>query len=80
MYDDYDQDEMTLPCPNCNADVYEDTPRCPNCGEYITGSNRNAFAKRSNWLRNLIVIVIALTILSFLLPHLLTLVGLIGKE
>jgi len=81
MYDeDDDETDVTISCPNCNLEIYEDAPRCPHCGEYITGSNRNPFSTRSSWFRNLIVVVIALTILSFLLPYLLTLAGLLGKE
>ncbi|WP_437194161.1 hypothetical protein [Planctomicrobium sp. SH527] len=36
--DDYpeDSDEPgTVPCPSCGAEVYEDTDRCPLCGDYI---------------------------------------------
>lgn len=35
---DDDNDEATLsrPCPSCGLEVYEDTERCPICGDYIT--------------------------------------------
>jgi hypothetical protein len=43
--EDYDSDEeqnsdddYTVLCPSCKADVYEDAERCPNCGAYITYS------------------------------------------
>ncbi len=26
----------TAACPNCKKTIYDDTPRCPFCGEYIT--------------------------------------------
>jgi endogenous inhibitor of DNA gyrase (YacG/DUF329 family) len=26
---------MTVPCPSCGRDVYEDADRCPSCGDYI---------------------------------------------
>ena len=37
-YADEDLSE-TIPCPNCGADVYEDSPACPVCGEYVTRSS-----------------------------------------
>lgn len=36
-YDDED-DDYTVPCPECGTEVYEDVDRCPNCGEYIIHS------------------------------------------
>ena len=26
----------TAACPNCKKNIYDDTPRCPYCGQYIT--------------------------------------------
>lgn len=45
--DDWDDDDLvddevdddaveTLPCPHCGAEIYEETERCPVCGEYVT--------------------------------------------
>lgn len=35
--DDLDDEiSETLPCPECGAEVYEDSDRCPACGAYIT--------------------------------------------
>lgn len=39
---DFEDDDVAaslIECPNCGADVYEETVRCPLCGEYITRSN-----------------------------------------
>lgn len=33
---DGDEEEATIPCPECNQPVHEDSPRCPSCGYYIT--------------------------------------------
>ena len=30
-----DDEPPTAPCPNCGAEIYDDSPRCPVCGEYI---------------------------------------------
>ena len=49
-----DEDEMdglsdTYPCPNCDAEVYEDAVQCPACGQYITPGSGNFWAGRSAW-------------------------------
>ena len=31
-----DDEETTIPCPYCRHPIYEDSPRCPNCGNYIS--------------------------------------------
>lgn len=31
-----DENNDTFPCPNCGAEVYEDSEQCPTCGEYVT--------------------------------------------
>ena len=37
-YDDEDEEDVYLPCPNCKQEIYEDAPKCPYCGEYVTHS------------------------------------------
>jgi hypothetical protein len=32
--DDAD-DGSTTTCPECGAEIYDDTPRCPHCGSYL---------------------------------------------
>ncbi|MDB5328816.1 MAG: hypothetical protein JWM57_4385 [Phycisphaerales bacterium] len=32
---DDDQDLLT-PCPHCKQMMYEDTERCPHCGDYVS--------------------------------------------
>lgn len=31
------EDDATelVPCPHCGADIYEDAPQCPVCGDYV---------------------------------------------
>jgi hypothetical protein len=44
-----EEDESALvPCPQCGADIYEDTVQCPVCGEYVTHSAR-AWDGRPGW-------------------------------
>ena len=39
--DDHSDDSTeTVPCPECGAQVYEDAPQCPRCGNYITHDTR----------------------------------------
>jgi hypothetical protein len=29
-------DDATVPCPYCHREMYEDSPWCPHCGQYIS--------------------------------------------
>jgi hypothetical protein len=42
-----DEDDTTVPCPYCGKDMYEDAPRCPHCGQYITAED--APPRRMPW-------------------------------
>jgi hypothetical protein len=33
-----DDGHETAPCPNCGTEIYDDSPRCPVCGEYIVAT------------------------------------------
>ena len=51
-----DSDEFaTVPCPYCRRDVFEDSPRCPSCGRYL--SREDAPPERKPWWVILGVIV-----------------------
>ena len=30
-----DEEEATIPCPNCKRPIHDESQRCPYCGEYI---------------------------------------------
>jgi predicted amidophosphoribosyltransferase len=30
------RDDDTVPCPYCQAPIYEDRERCPQCGNYLS--------------------------------------------
>ena len=52
--DPWDRDEPddndgpdTLPCPACGADIYDDSERCPVCGEYVV--MRTGSGPRRTW-------------------------------
>ena len=40
-------DDSTIPCPYCGKEMYEDSPRCPHCGQYIT--DEDAPTRRQPW-------------------------------
>lgn len=56
LVDDYGADEDddpaldVLPCPQCGADVYDDSPQCPACGSYITHSTSPWHGKPWWWV------------------------------
>ena len=58
--DDLDQND-TVPCPECGADVYEFGGKCPRCGAWLT----RAAARRGpkSWQ----VVLAVLLLISFLL-------------
>jgi hypothetical protein len=42
-----DEDDSTIPCPYCGKEMYEDSPRCPHCGQYI--SDEDTPPNRTPW-------------------------------
>lgn len=40
-------DESTILCPYCRCEIFEDSPRCPHCGEYI--SDEDFSLRRKPW-------------------------------
>ena len=43
--DEDEEGDDTIPCPHCRAEIYEDSVRCPKCGNYITGEAMHHFRK-----------------------------------
>ncbi len=45
-FDPADEDEdATVPCSSCGAEIYDDAERCPECGHYQSRED----APRSQW-------------------------------
>ena len=45
-----DDESTTTECTHCGADIYDDSPRCPICGEYQVGSRSlTAWQGRPLW-------------------------------
>lgn len=77
---DGEDDVATLPCPSCGCEVYDDSPRCPSCGEYINWSeayDRTPSTWRFICRWTAIVLVIAL-VFPFLMNGLTLLYSLFG--
>ena len=58
--DDDDSESSVFPCPQCGEEIYEDSDRCPYCGEYILSSH--AYSTMSHpWKgRNVVWIILGL--------------------
>jgi hypothetical protein len=52
--DDSD-DDGTAPCPACGQPMFEDSPRCPGCGEYVSTST----AARPTWIVVTVLVCLA---------------------
>ena len=59
---DDDEDNEVLACPSCRKPVYEDTEKCPHCGDWITPVYPQAGSKRM-----LTVVVVVLLVAALLL-------------
>ena len=68
--DEFDDDaSLTLPCPQCGADVYEDAPACPACGAYITHDTSQWSARPAWWiLLGILGVLAAMLALAGLAP------------
>ena len=42
-------EETTIPCPYCRRPIYEDSPRCPHCGNYLSAEDA-APARKPWWI------------------------------
>lgn len=36
------EEDLTIACPYCGEDVYEDSPRCPHCENYLSVEERTS--------------------------------------
>jgi hypothetical protein len=64
--DDEEHDDYIMPCPHCGEDIFDEAEQCPYCHQYLTAAD---FKKQiPTW----VIVLIVLTIASFLLPTLLT--------
>ena len=58
--DDADGDGSdTMPCPACGSAIYDDSPQCPFCGEYVVMRSGGA-ARRVGWWVALVLALVAM--------------------
>ena len=57
---DYDPDGDQLPCPSCGAMVYDDTDRCPHCGDWIMPLAASARSGRTIWIIAAVLAIIGM--------------------
>lgn len=62
-----DSEAETLFCPSCRGEVYEETQKCPHCGEWITPVYNARGGFKSGWF----IAVVLLLILAFLTVYVL---------
>ncbi len=63
--DEHDDDVLdTHPCPNCNAEIYEDADQCPVCGHYVT---RGLSAQHKPYVYIAAVVVIIAIMMTWIL-------------
>jgi len=60
--DDEGEDEDTIPCPYCKAEIYDGAEQCPKCGRYISEEDAPAEAK-PRWIVIASVLCLVIAIL-----------------
>ena len=65
MYDE-EPDDHIVPCPHCGKDIFDEVAQCPHCQQYISATDFNK--QTPTW----VIVLIVLTVVSFLLTTLLT--------
>ncbi len=61
-----DDDADFVDCPACHKPIYEDSERCPYCGDYVTQSTA-IWANKPRWIRLLAWSLLFLAVLGFLI-------------
>lgn len=63
--DAYDDEVDTMECPGCGAEVYEGTPRCPECGQWLFGADSPAARRARGWFWPVTVGILVALIVMF---------------
>jgi predicted nucleic acid-binding Zn ribbon protein len=63
-----DDDEPTILCPYCRAEIWEESIQCPECGEYLSQEDGRARSEwRPRWIVLTAIALLALFALSMAL-------------
>lgn len=63
-----EDDDDTMSCPSCGADIYDDAVQCPVCGDYVT-SQTSPWSGRPTWwvllgLAGMVAVIVVLALLN----------------
>jgi predicted nucleic acid-binding Zn ribbon protein len=59
-----DPDAMTVPCPHCGADVFDEADICPRCGNFMLQDEvKRSRRPRSLWLLVGVIVCLAVVLL-----------------
>ena len=61
-----DEPGDTMPCPYCQREIYEDTLRCPGCGNYL--SREDEPSPRKPWWIILGTILVLYMVYRWIVP------------
>jgi hypothetical protein len=60
---DDEEEFFTVACPSCGAQIHEDAPCCPVCGDYVTSGSGRIWEGKPIWYGILAVLgMIALVV------------------
>ena len=57
--DALDDEDASLPCPNCFAVIHDEAQRCPRCGHWLT---REEFRRKPLWVVVAAVVCLGVTL------------------
>ncbi|HUU83671.1 MAG TPA: hypothetical protein VM243_09225 [Phycisphaerae bacterium] len=60
--EEQDSEADQLPCPSCGAMVYDDTDRCPHCGDWIMPLSASAGSRSGIWIVAALLAIIGLLV------------------
>ncbi len=64
--DDADDDsDVTIDCPYCGAEMYDDAEQCPHCGQYISAEDAPREGKPA-WIIVVILLCVAMMLLGII--------------
>jgi len=55
----------TLPCPLCGREIFDDAEQCPQCGQYIGGSDQPGTG-RPLWVVVTVLVVLGAILLTWI--------------
>jgi len=61
---DEGDEDPTMPCPNCGADVYDDALRCPVCEHYLSDEQLTGMNQRL-WVVVTALLLVVLTLWAY---------------